>query len=150
MDSKILNKKKENEEKTDEIRIRKKRVRNEDQFRVYVNQEACAVLETMAKRANEGFDGGEITRHDVATHVVIANSKSFSDSDIKSLRNLNFNERKMLHALLRNSGAKGELPEEIKKALREHYGITEKEKKRSSKNHIELSTEKIGDNSTAA
>ena len=53
-------------------------------------------------------------------------------------------------ALLRNSGAKGDLPEEIKKALREHYGITEKEKKRSSKNHNELSTEKIGDNSTVA
>lgn len=129
---------------------RKKRARNEDHYRVCVNQEACEVLDTLAKRANEGFDGVEITRNDVATQAVLAYSKTFSDLDIKTLRNLNFNERKMLFALLRNSTNNGELPEEIKKALREHYGIAEKEKKRSSRNQVELSTEKNGDNSTEA
>lgn len=104
----------------------------------------------MARRCNDGFDGGEINRNDVATHVVLAYSKSFTESDIKTLRNLNFNERKMLFAILRSSGNKGDLPEEIKRALREHYGIAEKEKKRSSRNNNELSTEKNGDNSTAA
>lgn len=121
-----------------------------DQYRVVISKVANEALEEMMRRANEGFDGGEVTRSDIVNMIAVNYTKSFSEADIKALRNLHFNERKMLKALLRRTGDDGDLPDEIKRALREHFGIAEQGKKRASRNHVELSTERNVDNPNAA
>ena len=101
-----------------------------------INSEVNTVLETLVKRSNEGFDGGEVTKSDVASLLLLSSAKSFSDSEIKTLRATHFDEKKMLRTLLKQSSDDVDLPDHIKKALREHYGMTEYPKKRAVKNGI--------------
>ena len=120
---------------------------NQDQFRVVVSKEANASLEQFLEKVNEGLVAGEISRSDAADYILCNLTKLMSESDVKSLRNLHFDDRKVLAALLKKSSEDKELPEEIRRALREHYGIPDKERKRSARAHNELSTVKAVDNS---
>lgn len=121
---------------------KKKKSLEEDQFRVVISRDVNEILEKLVTRANDGFDGGDIAKSDVANLLLLNSAKSFSDSDIKTLRALHFDEKKMLRAILRQSGDEGDLPEHLKKALREHYGLAEfKERKTSRKAAHEESKE---------
>jgi hypothetical protein len=128
---------------TELTKPKSRKVRIDEQFRVVINAEANEALDSILSRANGGFDGGEITRSDAANWIFVGAAKSFSESDIKTLRNLHFDERKLLHAILRKSGEVGEIPEEIKKALRDHFGLNEQSKKRASKVPNEIGVEKL-------
>ena len=109
---------------------RKRKSSDDDQYRVVISRDVNEVLEKLVNRANDGFDGGDIAKSDVANLLLLNSAKSFSDADIKTLRVLHFDEKKMLRTLLRQSGDDGDLPEHLKKALREHYGLPEQSKKR--------------------
>ena len=149
----MKNKIQENENQNTEIQIpnaKKKKRGDEDQHRVVISKEANDTLEALMNKTNDGFVGGETTKSDVANLILMNAPKSFSEADIKALRTLHFNERKMLKAMLRDVSDKGGLPEEIKRALRDHYGLNENTRKRSSKNSNELSTEKNVNNLNAA
>ncbi|GEM_PF-2559570 len=96
----------------------------DDQYRVVIQKESNDALEELVRRTNNGFEGGEVTKSDVVNLLISNHAKSFSDSDIKSLRLLHFDEKKVLRALLRKAGDDGDLPSEIKKVIREHLGIS--------------------------
>lgn len=144
------NKEKEDEEKTkpekQEKKMKKLKSSEDDQYRVVIQKESNDALEELVRRTNDGFEGGEVTKSDVVNLLISNHAKSFSDSDIKSLRLLHFDEKKVLRALLRKAGDDGDLPSEIKKVLREHLGMTDNLKRRLSKNTNDLSTEKSVDN----
>jgi hypothetical protein len=53
------------------------------------------------------------------------------------LKNIYFDERKVLQNLLKQSQDGVELPVEIKKMVRDFYGLSDREKKRSAKNSSE-------------
>ena len=114
----------------------------EEQFRIVINKEGNEALEVMTKRANEGFDGGEISKSAVAELILLNAVKTFSEAEIKNLRSMNFDEQKMLGALLRKSREDGTLPDEIRKALRDHFGLNEQNKKRQPKNQHDVLPEK--------
>lgn len=135
--------------KTGEKELKKKTRTLNDPYRVNVSEEVHELLRELVQRSNDGFDGGEVTRSDVANFLLLKSGKSFIEADIKSLRNLHFDERKMLSALLHQSAKNGELPEEIKLALRTLSGFTEQTKKRSTKLAKDLSTADSVDNSAA-
>lgn len=107
-------------------------------FRVVISKESNDSLEAVLSRCSEGFDSGSITKSDVANYVFQNLTKFFSDSDVKTLRAAHFDEKKVLGSILRNDD---DLPEDLRKAIRAHYGISEKEKKRSSRSTAEISTE---------
>jgi hypothetical protein len=117
--------------------IKKTKTIEEDQHRVVISKEANTALESMVSRANDGFEGGEVTKSDLANFIFINFVKSFSDSDIKTLRNLHFDEMKVLKSLLRKAGDDGALPDHLKRALREHYGLESKDRKATRKNSQE-------------
>lgn len=129
-----------------EKKMKKLKSAEDDQYRVVIQKESNDVLEELVRRTNEGFEGGEVTKSDVVNLLISNHAKSFSDSDIKSLRLLHFDEKKVLRALLRKAGDDGDLPSEIKKVLREHLGISDSSKRRISKGTLDLSTEKPVDN----
>lgn len=144
---------KENKNENSEVAVietKKRKTLEEDQFRVVISKESNEVLEKLVVRVNDGFEGGEVNKSDIANVIFLNAAKTFSESEIKVLRNLHFDERKVLRALLRKSEDLSDLPEEIKKSLREYYGLSEQNKKRSSKNQTELSTEKNVDNHSGA
>lgn len=109
------------------------RVGGKDQCRVVISVEANGIVEKMVGIVNDGFSAGLITKSDVANYVFVNLEKYLNDSDFKNLRSIHFDDKKVLASILKNVDGENDLPEEIKKALREHYGITEKDKKRSLK-----------------
>ena len=120
-------------------------------MRVIISDETRDFIDVMLIRANEGFAGGEVTKSDIANWAIMCAGKTFDDGVIKTLRTVHCNERKMIGALLRSSAEDGsDLPEDIKRAIREHYGLVEQNKKKSPKVASELSTGKNVDNSNAA
>lgn len=100
-----------------------------EQFRVVIQPDANKNLEEVVQRVNEGFDGGEVTKSDIANYIFLQLQKLISESEIKSIRMHHFDEKKCLASILRNEN---ELPEELRKAIRTHYGLLNKEKKKSA------------------
>ena len=106
-------------------------------FRVVISKESNEALESAVSRCAEGFDAGEFTKSDIANYIFQNVSKFFSETDVKNLRAAHFDEKKMLGSILRTDA---DLPEELRKAIRAHYGVDDKEKKKSSKKTDSLST----------
>ncbi|MEK6555424.1 MAG: hypothetical protein AABZ31_09300 [Bdellovibrionota bacterium] len=98
-----------------------------DVHRVVISKDSNEALESVLHRCAEGFDSGTITKSDVANYILQNVNKFFSEADIKNLRAAHFDEKKVLGSILRTEG---DLPEDVKKALRIHYGIADKEKKK--------------------
>jgi hypothetical protein len=142
-----LEEEKKNKENTKDKTGKKKNTnQDEDQFRVVINKESKFILDELVLKANEGFEGGEISKSDIVNLLIFNHGNSFPESEVKHLRNLHFDEKKVLKALLKKAGDDGDLPNEIKRVLREHLGLTETIKKRALKTQIELSTDKAVDN----
>lgn len=99
-------------------------------FRVVISKESNEALESAVSRCAEGFDAGEFTKSDIANYIFQNLNKFFSEADVKNLRVAHFDEKKMLGSILRTDA---DLPEELRKAIRAHYGVDDKEKKKSSK-----------------
>lgn len=138
--------KKERRQEKQETKAKKLKSTEDDQYRVVIQKESNDALEELVRKTNDGFEGGEVTKSDVVNFLISNHAKSFSDSDVKNLRLLHFDEKKVLRALLRKAGDDGDLPSEIKKVLREHLGISDSSKRRISKGTLDLSTEKSVDN----
>lgn len=116
----------------------------QEQFRVVIAKEANDCLESIVKKVNHGLEDGAVNRSGIANYVFQNLSRLLTDADLKSLRAQHFDERKALGSILKSND---ELPEEVKKALRDYYGISEIGKKRSVRASVELSTEASVDNS---
>ena len=106
-------------------------------FRVVITDEANKALEEIVAKVGVGFDAGTITKSDVANFVFQNITKYFSDADTKALRSLHFDDKKVLSTILKSDS---DLPEELKKAIRQHYGVSEKEKKKPAKSLPDFST----------
>lgn len=113
--------------------VRKRRRKEADYYRVSINKQAADSLDLMIAKANDGFEGGQITKSDIANRIVIEAAKAFSEADVKALRSIHFDERRMLQALLSASVKAEDLPEDIKGALRKHYGISDSDRRRSAR-----------------
>ncbi|MGE3974761.1 MAG: hypothetical protein AB7F59_09580 [Bdellovibrionales bacterium] len=121
----------------------------QDLFRVIINKSSNVALESVVAKVGDGFDAGTITKSDIANYIFSNLEKFFTDNDTKAMRNLHFDDKKVLSVMLRGAEDSNALPEEIRKALREHYGIVDKERKRNSKTQSDLSTDKVVDKSTS-
>lgn len=130
-----------------EIKSSKTVNENQEQYRIVITKEANECLEVIAAKVNKGFEAGAVNRSDVAIYVFQNLSKLLNESDIKAMRSLHFDEKKVLGSILKSDE---DLPEEIRRVLREHYGVTDKEKKRPVRSTQELSTDRNVDNSSVA
>ncbi len=130
-----------------EVKSSKGSNESQEQYRIVITKEANECLEVVAAKVNKGFEAGTVNRSDVAIYVFQNLSKLLTESDIKAMRSLHFDEKKVLGSILKSDE---DLPEEIRRVLREHYGVNDKEKKRSVRSAQELSTERGVDNSSVA
>jgi len=101
--------------------------------RVVINKEANRVLEDFIKKVSMDDESMQVTKSDVANYVFVRLNNLINETDIKNLKTLKFDEKKVLQKLLRGVQDSSELPEEIKKVLRDYCGISDKDKKRHSK-----------------
>lgn len=120
---------------------------NRDQFRVVICADANKALEELVLNVNLGFDGGSVTKSDIANYVFQNLNKLISEADIRNIKSIHFDEKKVLGSLLRGEH---DLPEDLRKAIRTHFGLNEKEKKKAVRVASDLSTEGNVDNPEAA
>lgn len=111
--------------------------KDEKQFRVVITEESNQELENLLIKIKDDNETIEISKSDIANYMFKNLNELLSDADLKVLKNLYFDERKVLQSLLKQSQGKNELPLEIKKMVRDYYGLNEREKKRSSRNSPE-------------
>lgn len=104
------------------------------QHRVVINKEANEELEKFVTKTCEGNDSIQLNKSDVANYVFLNLNKMLGESDIKALRNLHFDEKRVLQMLLKQFNEGTELPNEIKRMVRDYCGVTDKDKKRTTKN----------------
>jgi hypothetical protein len=120
---------------------------SQEQYRIVITKEANACLEAAAAKVNGDFEAGAVDRTDIAIYFFLNLPRLLTDADIKAIRSLHFNEKKVLSGMLK---ADSELPEELRRALREHYGLSEKDKKRTLRAAPDTSSERPGDGPSAA
>ena len=96
----------------------------QDQFRVVISNEANSLLEEFTNKVNEGFEAGSVSKSDLANYIFSNLDKHISDSDVKTLRSLHFDDRRVLSSMLKKGANQEDLPEDIKKAIRAHYGVS--------------------------
>lgn len=99
----------------------------QEQFRVVITKEANDHLENALEKVNKNFEGVAVTRSDLANHLFGNLTKLLSESDIRQLRSQHFDERRALSSMLKPNN---DLPEEVRRALREFYGVSERDRKR--------------------
>ena len=124
-------------EETQGFKARKVGLGVRESSRVVITNEANMALEQVVKKVGEGFYSA-ITKSDVANFVFLNLDRLISDADIKAIRGLHFDDKKVLGSLLKNDD---DLPEDLKKAIRSYYGISEKEKKKTTRALSDLSTD---------
>ncbi len=131
MENEILEKK----EKGKEEKTKKEGSKTGDstQYRVVIGVEANTELERYLGKASEGKEPVDITKSDLANYVFCNLSRFLSESDLKSIRCQHFDERRVLQSLLKQASDGTELPEELRKAIRDHYGLNDREKRKSPK-----------------
>ena len=103
---------------------------DQEQFRVVIDREASSNLDRMLHQVQDGFEAGEVTKSDIANWIIQAASESFGDHEVKIIRHLYFDERKILASLLKSSKSENLLPENLRKAIREIAGLNETAKKK--------------------
>lgn len=116
-----------------------------DVFRVVISGDANLLLEKTVEQICKGF-GNSISKSDVANYVFMNLNRFISEADVKAIRGMHFDDKKVLSSLLKTDD---DLPEELKRAIRAHYGLTDREKKRTSRTPSDLSTEPSVDNPSA-
>ncbi|MDZ4661261.1 MAG: hypothetical protein SGJ18_06530 [Pseudomonadota bacterium] len=118
----------------------------QEQFRVVLDKEANTSLEDYMATVNTGFIGGKANKSEVANYILARIKTLLSESDIKAIRNNCFDDKEALASL---SKSEQDLPDIVKKAIREAYGLSESSKKKFVKPILELSTNRTVDNSSA-
>lgn len=119
------------EQKTEGV-VKHKTSRRE-QSRVVINSKANSALEGICRQVNSGFDAGFATKSDVANYVFLHLNELLTETHIAAIRAQQFDEKRVLNALLKKAAEGGPLPESLTRALREHCGVSEKEKRKFSK-----------------
>jgi hypothetical protein len=126
-------KKPEQEAKKAKSETANEKSENQEQYRVVINSDASECLEKMLAQVTHGFEAGTITKSDLANSVITKAIQSFGEADIKAIRQLHFDERKLLAAILKNSKDENQLPDPIKNAIREYFGMPSSIKKKVPK-----------------
>jgi len=118
-----------------------KESKSEDQesYRVSVSKEANVILEEVLAKVNSGFFGGKVHKSDLANYVFMRLKDLIDDDDIQNIQSECFDDREALWKLSKNDQ---EIPADLKKAIRQAYGLIQSPRKRSGKLNSELSTPK--------
>lgn len=117
----------------------------QEQFRVVLKKDTNIAVENFVEILNKDFIGGKTSKSEVANYVLLNLKRLLSVSDIKVIQNNCFDEKEVLYSL---SKSECELPESVKIAIREAYGLLDKNKKRVLKQAQDLSTGKAVDNNS--
>ena len=105
----------------------------EEFYRLSVSKGAEKALIALVGRVNDGFQGGRVTRTQVANWILVKSEQEFGETEVRKIRAEHFDEVAMLEAVLRQAKANGKLPEELRGILQKQLGFEDQGKRRSKK-----------------
>jgi len=110
-----------------------KNPKTEDIVKITISREAEEKLSEVLAEVNNGFDAGRVNRQQLATWALIRFGQDCTEDMIRSIRADHFDEIALLESILRRGKHTGELPQELKSALRTHLKSTSAPRKQSKK-----------------
>lgn len=101
------------------IKQKKVKIKNENSdestiSRVVISKEADEALKILLNKVRNGYDGGHVDRSDIVNWVLLNHEKLVSDSDIRTIRSVYFDEMLALNKLVKLANQDGGLSEELK------------------------------------
>lgn len=99
---------------------------NLEQFRIVVNKQANEKLEEMVEKIKQDCESVSLDRSDLANYVFMNLNKLLGEVDIKKIRNLYFDEERIVKMMARRLKMKEALSDNAKKMLRDYYDSFEK------------------------
>lgn len=95
----------------------------EEVVKITVSKEAEIQLLKVLDRVNNGFEAGRINRQELASWAIIQFAQECPPETIKAIRQDHFDEFSYLESILRKGKESGNLPLEIRNALKQQMGI---------------------------
>ena len=99
------------------------------QFRLVLGKEAIEALDASIASVNDGFAAGKVDRAELATYLFLNASRFLGKSELARIRNEFFDEDTALKNLVEESRAKGRIPDELRKLLRDKYRGRDEDRK---------------------
>ena len=103
--------------------------RDENIVRITITKEADGETDKIVSLVNDGFDGGKISKQDLASWILTNFMELVPIDFIEKVRSEFFNELVRFKNLLKLAQQSGGLTPDIKKALKELSDDTQKQKK---------------------
>ncbi len=108
----------------------KEKKRTKGQYRVVISKDANKSLEEIVSLVNSDFSCGEITKSNVAEWILSNFNGSIPKADVKKIQESYIDEKKLLQDILKGStNSDSDIPPEISRALKAHFGFSTKQKK---------------------
>jgi hypothetical protein len=124
----MINNKKRNgngEKNTEEINTEK-----EDILRITVSRQGERALLEVMDQVNDGFNGGRVSKTQMANWILKRFKDDLDDSLIRDIRADHFDEVMVLESILRAARETGKLPSEFRHLLQKQMGLDVSVKKK--------------------
>lgn len=117
--------------------------KSDDNFvKITITKDAAESLKELVSRVNDGFDGGQVHRQDIASWVISKFMASLSETDINQIRHLHYDDAAMFEAMYRKMKETGAIPDFLRDAMRKQFQGAPDAPKKSKKS---LTREYIND-----
>lgn len=111
----------------------------EDNFvKITITKEAAESLKELVGRVNDGFDGGQVHRQDIASWVISKFMASVSEMDISQIRRLHYDDAAMFETMYRKMKETGIVPDFLRDAMRQQFQVEPDAPKKSKKSVAKL------------
>ncbi len=97
--------------------------------KISITTEAEKTVSKLVLRINDGFEGGRVSRQDVASWFLLRSAEKFGDDELQQIRSEFFNERDYLSTVLKKAKGSHDLPKELRTLLRSSSGVSAEKRK---------------------
>lgn len=101
--------------------------------KITITKDAAESLKDLVARVNDGFDGGQVHRQDIASWVILHFMELVSEVEITQIRQVHYDDTAMFEAMYRKMKETGLLPEFLRDAMRKQFQTVPEVPKRSKK-----------------
>jgi len=109
---------------------KKRDLKNEDLYRITVSKDAENALAEILDKVNSGFEGGKVSRTQMANWVILKFRDVLSSAQVREIRLQHINEFDYLEAIFRKAKREGKIPTELKAFMNRELSLEETTTKR--------------------
>ena len=106
-----------------EIKTENQNTKSDEVYRLAVTKEAEKALNDMMEKVNRGFEGGRISKLDMASWALIRLQSEMNEAMVQDVRSEHFDEVAALEAVLRKAKEQGRVSQELRLMLLKQGGF---------------------------